>query len=116
MNCLLLQPNHALIELLEKGSSSSHKKPSHHVDVFEEVRRLIQEQKANANSQNKKGYTALQLAVRNGHYECLTTLIKDGNAKLHKKGPYVFEINSFPLHFTKFLLDKVQPPYTNVVY
>ncbi|CAF1535808.1 unnamed protein product, partial [Rotaria sp. Silwood1] len=34
-----------------------------------------------------KGYTILQLAIRNGYYECLETLIIDGKAELDKKGP-----------------------------
>ncbi|CAF1212445.1 unnamed protein product [Rotaria sordida] len=79
-------PNHALIRLLEKKSSDYNKKSSHRINVFEEVQRLIKE-KANPNVINKDNYTALQLAVRNGHYECLETLIKDGKAKLDKKGP-----------------------------
>ncbi len=87
IDCLLLQPNHALIKLLEKKSSSYHKKSSHHVDVFEEVKRLLREKKADGNARNKDGYSALQLAVRNGHYECLEILIKDGNAALDKRGP-----------------------------
>ncbi len=54
---------------------------------MEEVKRLLREKKADANFRNKEGYTVLQLAVRNGHNECLETLIKDGKAKLDKKGP-----------------------------
>ncbi|CAF4100556.1 unnamed protein product, partial [Rotaria sp. Silwood1] len=36
---------------------------------------------------NIEGYTILQLAIRNGYYECLETIIIDGKAKLDKKGP-----------------------------
>ncbi|CAF3815404.1 unnamed protein product, partial [Rotaria sp. Silwood1] len=50
------------------------------------VQRLIKE-KADVNIKNKEGYTILQLAIRNGYYECLETLIIDGKAKLDKKGP-----------------------------
>ncbi|UJR21839.1 hypothetical protein I4U23_024913 [Adineta vaga] len=80
-------PNHALIKLLERKSGSSSQKKSSHTDIFEEVRRLIKEKKANANFRNKDDYTPLQLAVRNKHFECIETLIKDGEARLDKKGP-----------------------------
>jgi ankyrin repeat protein len=53
---------------------------------LEKVERLVKEKKANGNAKNKEGDTILQLAVRNGHHECLETLIKDGGAKLDKKG------------------------------
>ncbi|CAF0822735.1 unnamed protein product [Rotaria sp. Silwood1] len=52
----------------------------------DKVQRLIKE-KADVNIKNKEGYTILQLAIRNGYYECLETLIIDGKAKLDKKGP-----------------------------
>ncbi|CAF1326307.1 unnamed protein product [Adineta steineri] len=82
-------PNHALIKLLEKKSThhSDNKKSSRHINVLEEIKRLLKEKKADANGRNKDGYTAIQLAVRNGHVECLETLIKDGHAKLDKRGP-----------------------------
>jgi len=54
---------------------------------LDEVKRLLREKKADGNARNKEGYTAIQLAVRNGHIECLETLIKDGDAKLDKRGP-----------------------------
>jgi len=54
---------------------------------LDEVKRLLREKKADGNARNKERYTAIQLAVRNGHTECLETLIKDGNAKLDKRGP-----------------------------
>jgi ankyrin repeat protein len=49
------------------------------------VKRLLKEG-ADANAENKKGLTILQLAVRNGHHDCLETLIKDGKAKPSNKG------------------------------
>ncbi len=83
-----MQPNHALIKLLERKSiNNDNKKISHRVDILDEVKRLLREKKADGNARNKEGYTAIQLAVRNGHTECLETLIKDGDAKLDKRGP-----------------------------
>ncbi|CAF2866272.1 unnamed protein product [Rotaria sp. Silwood2] len=78
-------PTHALIRLLEK-KNSDYNKSSHRINVLEEVQQLLKE-KANPNVINKYDYPALHLAVLNGHYECLETLIKDGKAKLDKKGP-----------------------------
>jgi ankyrin repeat protein len=51
---------------------------------------LLREKKADANSHNKDGYTALQLAVLNQHNECLEILIKHGKANVNKRGAYVF--------------------------
>jgi ankyrin repeat protein len=86
--CVWLQPNHALIKLLEKPSrSDNRKKSSRHVDVFEEVKQLLSEKKVDGNFRNKDGYTALQLAVQNGHYECLPLLIKDAKANVNQQGP-----------------------------
>ncbi|CAF1504739.1 unnamed protein product, partial [Rotaria sp. Silwood1] len=48
------------------------------------IQRLIKE-KADVNIKNKEGYTILQLAICNGYYKCLETLIIDGKAKLDKK-------------------------------
>ena len=56
------------------------------MNVLKEVERLLKEN-ANANCQNSDGYTALQLAVRNGHHECLEALIVRGKAKLDERGP-----------------------------
>ncbi len=47
----------------------------------------MKETKIDGTFRNKDGYTALQLAVKNGHNECLTLLIKDGKAKIDQKGP-----------------------------
>ncbi|CAF5069762.1 unnamed protein product, partial [Rotaria sp. Silwood1] len=77
---------HALIRLFEKKIIIIIKKSSHQIDILKEVQRLIKE-KADVNIKNKDGYTILQLAIRNGYYECLETLIIDGKAKLDKKGP-----------------------------
>ncbi|CAF1327110.1 unnamed protein product [Rotaria sp. Silwood1] len=67
-------------------NNNYNKKSSHQIDILKEVQRLIKE-KADVNIKNKEGYTILQLAIRNGYYECLETLIIDGKAKLDKKGP-----------------------------
>ena len=56
------------------------------MDVLQEVKQLLKEG-ADANLRNKEGFTVLQLAVRNHHNECLEILIKDGKAKLDKRGP-----------------------------
>ncbi|CAF1435999.1 unnamed protein product [Adineta ricciae] len=79
-------PSHALLKLLERKNDKK-TKPSRHVDVYDEVKRLIKEKKADPNTRNKDGYTAVQLAVRNEHFDCLETLIRDGDAKLDKRGP-----------------------------
>ncbi|CAF1552877.1 unnamed protein product, partial [Rotaria sp. Silwood1] len=77
---------HALIRLFEKRNNNYNKKSSHQIDILKEVQRLIKE-KADVNIKNKEGYIILQLAICNGYYECLETLIIDGKAKLDKKGP-----------------------------
>ncbi|CAF1521587.1 unnamed protein product [Rotaria sp. Silwood1] len=82
----ILSSTHALIRLFEKNNNNYNKKSSHQIDILKEVQRLIKE-KADVNIKNKEGYTILQLAIRNGYYECLETLIIDGKAKLDKKGP-----------------------------
>ncbi|CAF3345526.1 unnamed protein product [Rotaria socialis] len=79
-------PKYALIELLEKKSSEYNKKSSHRIDVLDEVQRLLNKN-ANPNTKNKDGYSALHLAVINGHHECIETLIKDGGAKIDQRGP-----------------------------
>ncbi len=85
---LWLQPNHALIKLLERPSRrDDRKKSSHHLDVFKEVKQLLHEKKVDGNFRNTDGYTALQLAVRNGYYECLPLLIKDAKANVNQQGP-----------------------------
>lgn len=82
---LLAQPKYTLIKLLER--KATHKKLSHREDLFDEVRRLLKEKNADANTRNKDDYTPIQLAVRNGHHECIETLIVDGHARLDKRGP-----------------------------
>ena len=56
------------------------------MDIFQEVKQLLKEG-ADGNLRNKEGFTVLQLAVRNRHNECLETLIRDGKAKLDRRGP-----------------------------
>ena len=75
-----------MLKLLERKNDKK-TKPFRHVDVYDEVKRLIKEKKADPNTRNKDGYTAVQLAVRNEHFDCLETLIRDGDAKLDKRGP-----------------------------
>lgn len=76
-----------MIQLLERKSADYRKKTLHHIDVLYEVQRLLKDKDCDVNAKNRDGYTALQLAVRNGHFDCLETLIVDGKAKLDKKGP-----------------------------
>lgn len=64
----------------KKGSTT-------HVDILREVKQLLNEG-ADPNVRSKENYTMLQLAVRNGHNECLEALINDGKARLDKRGPY----------------------------
>lgn len=75
------QPNRALIKLLEKKKGATT-----HVDILSEVKQLLNEG-ADPNIRNKENYTMVQLAIRNGHNECLEALIIDGKAKLDKRGP-----------------------------
>ncbi|CAF1320463.1 unnamed protein product [Rotaria sp. Silwood1] len=66
--------------------NSERSSPYSNTIYSDKVQRLIKE-KADVNIKNKEGYTILQLAICNGYYECLETLIIDGKAKLDKKGP-----------------------------
>lgn len=68
------------MKLLETKPSETGK------DTLKEIKQLLNEG-ANGNIRNKDGYTALQLAVRNGHTECVEVLIKDGKAKVDARGP-----------------------------
>lgn len=77
------------------SSENERKKPSERLDIYDEVKRLIHDKNANGNSQDQDGNTALQLAVRHGHFECLPLLIKDGKAKVDVQGSYVLS-SSFP--------------------
>ena len=56
-----------------------------HDDTLKEVKQLLKEG-ADGNLRNREGYTLLQLAVRNGHKECLELLIKEGKANLGARG------------------------------
>ncbi|CAF4540200.1 unnamed protein product, partial [Rotaria sp. Silwood1] len=80
------QPNRALLKLLERKTGDDNKRSSIHIDILQEVKQLLKEG-ADANLRNKEGFTALQLAVRNRHNECIETLVKDGKAKLDIRGP-----------------------------
>lgn len=71
------------------------------MNIPEEVRRLLKKG-ADANGRNNDNFTMLQLAVRNRHDDCLEILIRDGQAKLDKKGgPYVLQSLSLSLTFAR---------------
>ena len=77
-----------MIKLLERPSRrDDRRKSSHHLDTLDEIKQLLTEKKVDGIFQNKDGYTALQLAVRNGYYECLPLLIKDAKANVNQQGP-----------------------------
>ena len=95
---------------MERKGEEDSKKSSNHIDVLQEVKQLLKEG-ANANIRNKDGFTVLQLAVRNRHPECLETLIRDGNAKLDQRGPYV----KHPLSLAASLIRISSPSLTGAV-
>jgi ankyrin repeat protein len=75
---------------METKADDNKKGSSNRVDTLYEVKSQL-DAGATTNLRNRDGYTILQLAVRNRHYDCLEVLIKDGKAKLDQRGPYVIE-------------------------
>lgn len=74
------------------------KKSSERINIYDEVKRLIHQRNADGNARDKDGNTALQLAVKNGHIDCLSVLIKDGKAQVNAKGSYVLHHSLLPHH------------------